>query len=84
VWWWTLVVWTTREVEVRELWSEASLQKLVQRSICEGKQKKKNWVPVIHTCIPSYSGGRDQEDHGLKPAQANSSWDSTSKKPNTK
>jgi hypothetical protein len=28
---------------------------------------------VAHTCNPSYSGGRDQEDHGLKPAQANSS-----------
>jgi hypothetical protein len=23
---------------------------------------------VVHTCNPSYSGGRDQEDHGLKPA----------------
>jgi hypothetical protein len=28
---------------------------------------------VAHTCNPSYSGGRDQEDHGSKPAQANSS-----------
>jgi hypothetical protein len=27
---------------------------------------------VVHTCNPSYSGGRDQEDQGLKPAQANS------------
>jgi hypothetical protein len=26
------------------------------------------WVPVAHACNPSYSGGRDQEDHGLKPA----------------
>jgi hypothetical protein len=25
---------------------------------------------VVHTCNPSYSGGRDQEDHGLKPAQS--------------
>jgi hypothetical protein len=25
------------------------------------------------TCNPSYSGGKDQEDHGLKPAWANSS-----------
>jgi hypothetical protein len=30
-------------------------------------------VLVAHTCNPSYSGGRDQEAHGLKPAQANSS-----------
>jgi hypothetical protein len=28
---------------------------------------------VAHTCNPSYSGGRDQEDHGSKPAQTNSS-----------
>jgi hypothetical protein len=25
-------------------------------------------VLVAHTCNPSYSGGRDQEDHSLKPA----------------
>jgi hypothetical protein len=30
-------------------------------------------VLVGHNCYPSYSGGRDQEDHGLKPAWANSS-----------
>jgi hypothetical protein len=23
-------------------------------------------VPVAHTCNPSYSGGRDQEDHGSR------------------
>jgi hypothetical protein len=23
---------------------------------------------VVHTCNPSYSGGRDQEDRGSKPA----------------
>jgi hypothetical protein len=32
-------------------------------------------APVVHTCNPSYSGGRDQEDHVSKPAQANSSQD---------
>jgi hypothetical protein len=39
------------------------------------KQKnktKKNYVLVAHACNPSYSGGRDQEGHGSKPAQANS------------
>jgi hypothetical protein len=30
-------------------------------------------VPVAHACHPSYSRGRDQEDHSSKPAQANSS-----------
>jgi hypothetical protein len=29
--------------------------------------------PVAHTCNPSYSRGRDQEDRGSKPAWANSS-----------
>jgi hypothetical protein len=28
-----------------------------------------SWVLVAHTCNPSYSGGRDQEDRGWKPAQ---------------
>jgi hypothetical protein len=27
---------------------------------------------MAHACNPSYSGGRDQEDPGLKPALANS------------
>jgi hypothetical protein len=39
---------------------------------------------VAHTCNPSYSGGRDQEDCGSKPAQANSSQDPIFKKPFTK
>jgi hypothetical protein len=41
-------------------------------------------VPVAHACNPSYSGGRDQEDHGWKPTQANSSRDPISKKIITK
>jgi hypothetical protein len=28
---------------------------------------------VGHACNPSFSGGRDQEDHGSKPALTNSS-----------
>jgi hypothetical protein len=39
---------------------------------------------VVHACNPSYSGGRDQEDHCLKPAQANSLKDPISKIPITK
>jgi hypothetical protein len=38
---------------------------------------------VAHTCNPSYSGGRDQEDCGSKPAWANSLWDLILKKPFT-
>jgi hypothetical protein len=30
-------------------------------------------VPVAHAYNPSYSGGRDQEDPGLKADQVNSS-----------
>jgi hypothetical protein len=37
-------------------------------------------VLVAHSCNPCYSGGRDQEDHGSKPAQANSSTRSYLKK----
>jgi hypothetical protein len=39
---------------------------------------------VIDTCNPSYSGGRDQEDHGSKAAQANSSQDPILKNPSQK
>jgi hypothetical protein len=38
-------------------------------------------MPVAQACNPSYSGGRDQEDGGLKPAWANSLQDPISKKP---
>jgi hypothetical protein len=42
------------------------------------------WAPMAHIYNPSYSGGRDQEDQGLKSAQANSSQDPISKIHNTK
>jgi hypothetical protein len=42
------------------------------------------WMPVAHACNPSYSGGRDQEDRGSKPARANSLRDPISKNPKTK
>jgi hypothetical protein len=45
-----------------------------------GKESKISWVPIGHTCNPSYSGGRDQEDHGLKLAWASFSQDTISKK----
>jgi hypothetical protein len=35
---------------------------------------------VANTCNPSYSGGKDQEDLGSKPGQANSSRDPILKK----
>jgi hypothetical protein len=39
-------------------------------------------APVAQACNPSYSGGRDLEECGLKPAWENSSWDPILKKPN--
>jgi hypothetical protein len=36
-------------------------------------------VLVAHACNPSSSGGRDQENYGLKPAWANGSQDPISK-----
>jgi hypothetical protein len=41
-------------------------------------------APVAHSCNPSYSGGRDQEDHGSKIALANGLQDPILKKPITK
>jgi hypothetical protein len=37
-----------------------------------------------YTCNSNYSGGRDQEHLGSKPAWANSSQDTILKTPNTK
>jgi hypothetical protein len=39
---------------------------------------------VAHVCNSSYSGGREQEDRGLKPARANSSTRPYLEKPFTK
>jgi hypothetical protein len=38
--------------------------------LCEFKMRDHSRVLVAHACNPSYSGGRDQEDHSLKSAQA--------------
>jgi hypothetical protein len=39
-----------------------------------------SWVLGAHPCNPSYSGDRDQENHGSKPARANSFPNSILKK----
>jgi hypothetical protein len=46
--------------------------------------KKYCQAPVAHTYNPSYSEGRDQEDHSMKPPWASSSQDPILKKPITK
>jgi hypothetical protein len=42
------------------------------------------WESVADTYNQSYSSGRDQEDHSLRPAWENSSQDPISKTPNRK
>jgi hypothetical protein len=41
-------------------------------------------VLVAYSCNPSYSGSRDQEDHGSRPDRANSPRNTISKKPSHK
>jgi hypothetical protein len=41
-------------------------------------------VPVAHAYNSNYSGGRDQKNHSLKPAWANSLRDPISKKKSQK
>jgi hypothetical protein len=51
-----------------------------ERDTTVGSQDKQPCqVLVTHTCNPSYSRGRDQEDRGSKPAHANSLRDLISK-----
>jgi hypothetical protein len=45
---------------------------------------EQNRAPVAHACDPSYLEGRDQEDHGSKPAWPNSSVRPYLKTPFTK
>jgi hypothetical protein len=48
------------------------------------KKWELSWAWVAHVHNPSYSGGREQEDHSSKPALGNSSPDPISKKTITK
>jgi hypothetical protein len=48
------------------------------------RKAKKGRALVAHACNPSYSGGRDQEDHSSKPAWASISARPYIKKPFTK
>jgi hypothetical protein len=44
------------------------------------KKNQRSQVLVTHTCNPTYSGGRDQENRCSRPAWANSSPDPILKK----
>jgi hypothetical protein len=48
------------------------------------KRKQNCQMLVAHACNPSYSVGKDQEDHGSKRAWANCSQDPISKNPSQK
>jgi hypothetical protein len=48
------------------------------------RSQEPGWAPMAHTYNPGYSGCTEQEDHGSKPAQANSSRDPISKNPTHK
>jgi hypothetical protein len=53
-------------------------------SLSDHKTGRGSLVLVTHSCNLSYSGARDQEDCGSKPAWENSSQDPIWKKPITK
>jgi hypothetical protein len=63
---------STQEVEAGELQIQGQSQ--LQSEILPEK-KHQSQVLVTHACNPSYSGGRDQEDCGLKLGRANSLQD---------
>jgi hypothetical protein len=50
---------------------------IILSKISQTYKDKYHWAPVAYFCNPSYSGGRDQEDQGLKTA-----WTNTSVRPN--
>jgi hypothetical protein len=52
----------------------------VERRLQPQKDKYKNQAPKTHTCNPSYSGGRGQEDHSSKLGQTDSLQDPALKK----
>jgi hypothetical protein len=43
-----------------------------QKNYTDYNEKECHWALVAHTYNPSYSGGKDQEDRGSKPAWTNS------------
>jgi hypothetical protein len=58
-----------------------SLGKSIFLGVLIFKKHSRGWALVAYSCNTNYSGGRDQEDQGSKPAQANSSRDPIWKNP---
>jgi hypothetical protein len=67
-----LVILATWEAEIGRISVRGQPGQIVHE-IPISKISRASWVLVAPTCNPSYSGGRDQEDHSSKPARANSS-----------
>jgi hypothetical protein len=64
-----------RKLREEDLKFKASVGYIVRPFLSQKKKKKekerkkeKSSVLVVHACNPSYSGGRDQEDQGSRPA----------------
>jgi hypothetical protein len=74
------VQWTVRamDVVVGGIWTR-NADLTMGGCDCPGKTGRVVRPLLAHACNPNYSGGRDQEDHILKPARANSSQDPISK-----
>jgi hypothetical protein len=81
VWGHTPVIPATQRSTKRMIMTQASLD---IRQDPFSKITNTSQVLVAQTYNPSYSGGRDQEDRGSKPAWTSSSQDPISKIPNTK
>jgi hypothetical protein len=59
--WLIPIILATWEVAIRRIVVRSQPRQIVQGTLS-------GLAPVAHTCNPSYSGGKDQEDHSLKPA----------------
>jgi hypothetical protein len=60
------------------------LRKTQHPFLIKAPKKLGSQMPIAHIYNPSYSGGRDQENHSSKAAWANSLRDPISKTPNPK
>jgi hypothetical protein len=61
-------------------WGNGSSSRVLVWQAQSSDLKKKSRVLVAHACNPSYSGDRDLENLGWKPASVNSLQDPISKK----
>jgi hypothetical protein len=61
---------TTRTITTPKNKRKKKRNKKLDRDPCVFQSIKDflGWAPMAHAYKPSYSGGRDQEDHSLKPA----------------